>query len=148
MKKSEIIKEQNSNKKRLCKKCGIEHPLTNFYIKFNKGNLNSYRFNSSCKSCGNALTKNRTKYQRKYNLNKKFNLTIEQYNSILISQNNTCAICGVDAKLQNKKLAVDHNHSTGNIRGLLCSSCNTGIGLLKDDIKVLNSAIKYLHKYK
>ena len=91
---------------------------------------------------------------RGYHLKRKYGITLEQYSSMLIKQHGLCKLCNrpetaVDHK--NKKvrdLAVDHCHSTGNIRGLLCSCCNTALGLLKDDVEILNKAIKYLEKSK
>jgi len=77
-----------------------------------------------------------------------FNISLEEYERMLSAQDSVCAICKQpethkrNGKL--KALAVDHNHKTGEIRGLLCSDCNTGIGKLKDDPEVLRSAIQYL----
>lgn len=56
-----------------------------------------------------------------------------------LKQNNKCFICDEEAKL-----VVDHDHSTGKVRGLLCSICNTGIGMFKDSTKNLEKAIEYL----
>ncbi len=74
----------------------------------------------------------------------RYGITYENYKSISESQNYKCKICGVDEK----KLVVDHDHLTQEIRGLLCNSCNCAIGLLKDDVNVLQNAIKYLNKEK
>ena len=73
---------------------------------------------------------------------KAFNLTKEQYLDMLEKQNHVCAICG--NKDNNKKLAVDHCHTTGVIRGLLCSACNTSLGKFKDSVELLQNAIQYL----
>lgn len=60
-------------------------------------------------------------------------------------QNNVCAICfKSELTVRNKNLAVDHCHKTGIIRGLLCSNCNRAIGLLKDNVVIIKSALKYL----
>jgi hypothetical protein len=56
-------------------------------------------------------------------------------------QSGKCKLCFIDIKT---KSYVDHNHKTGKIRGLLCNGCNAGIGMLKEDINVLNRAIEYL----
>ena len=61
---------------------------------------------------------------------------------MLEKQNHVCAICG--NKDNNKKLAVDHCHTTGVIRGLLCSACNTSLGKFKDSVELLQNAIQYL----
>ena len=79
---------------------------------------------------------------RKTALKKIYNLTLEDYNILLLSQEGKCKICG---RLPNKKLlAVDHCHSTGKIRGLLCSNCNTTLGLMNDNIEALQIMITYL----
>lgn len=83
-----------------------------------------------------------------------FNINIDQYIMMLELQNNKCAICNnpeeniCSRSKKIKFLSVDHNHETGEIRGLLCSKCNTGIGLLREDVDIFKNAIKYLSKYK
>lgn len=69
-----------------------------------------------------------------------------QYAELMLSQNGKCAICKCDSGINNRgdKLAVDHCHSTGKIRGLLCHKCNTALGLLKDSKENLLEAIRYL----
>lgn len=84
---------------------------------------------------------------RKYDL-KKFGMTEEDYQKILIAQNYVCAICEqpetVKLKSGNiKRLAVDHCHDKGNVRGLLCYACNIGIGLLKHNSELLRKAALY-----
>lgn len=67
-------------------------------------------------------------YFRNYNLNRNFGIDSFDYDVMLKEQNNKCAICGRECKYFSKRLAVDHNHSTGEIRGLLCSNCNGNLG--------------------
>lgn len=69
----------------------------------------------------------------------KYGLTEQGYESLLLSQNKLCAICNED-----KPLCIDHDHETGKVRGLLCTSCNTGLGKLGDSITSLQNAINYL----
>jgi hypothetical protein len=69
----------------------------------------------------------------------RYGLTLEEYIKLFKDQDNKCAICG-----EEKPLIVDHNHATGKVRGLLCYSCNTAIGLLKDDPAMIFAAYKYL----
>lgn len=57
-----------------------------------------------------------------------------------------CEICG-NVNIKDKALCIDHNHKTGQVRGVLCDSCNTGIGKLRDDATLLQKAIDYLNKY-
>ncbi len=89
---------------------------------------------------------------RKQHLKKKFGLTIEEYNKLLKKQNGVCVICGkkeiVKWKGILKSLAVDHNHKTGKVRGLLCYKCNIGIGFFQEDILILKKAIEYLEELK
>ena len=72
-----------------------------------------------------------------------FGLTLEAYKDRLEYQANGCAICGNPCST-GRKLAIDHDHLTGRIRGLLCSNCNQGLGKFKDDIGLLRRAIAYL----
>ena len=55
-----------------------------------------------------------------------------------------CAICGKSALDQKQRMCVDHNHETGQIRGLLCTHCNKALGGFEDDIDILLSAVSYL----
>jgi len=76
-----------------------------------------------------------------------YGITPEQYDQMLLEHQNKCAICGKTQEL-NKSLCIDHDHETGNVRGLLCQVCNKAIGLLGDSIQNLEQAILYLKKYK
>jgi hypothetical protein len=74
-----------------------------------------------------------------------FGITIADYDARLRAQGGGCAICGkTKADGSGKRLAVDHDHATGAFRGLLCSSCNIGLGRFKDDPARLSAAISYL----
>jgi hypothetical protein len=86
---------------------------------------------------------NPTKY-RAYMLKRKYKLTMEQYQEMLEAQNSGCAICGTLQSELDRTLAVDHDHLTGKIRGLLCSLCNSAIGSLKDSPKLCIVAANYL----
>ena len=77
---------------------------------------------------------------------KKYNLSIEQYENILIQQNGCCAICN-DLLDKAEKTHIDHDHNTNGVRGILCHGCNTSLGGFKDSIKILKSAQIYLEKY-
>ena len=75
----------------------------------------------------------------------RYGITYSEYKARLVSQNFKCLICGVDQKeTKQKKLVVDHNHSTIEIRGLLCHNCNCGLGHFVDNVEVLQKAITYL----
>jgi len=81
--------------------------------------------------------------RRATHLNKKFGLTAEQYEAMVVAQDGHCAQCS-RRDMPEKRLAVDHNHKTGRIRGLLCDCCNRGIGLFNDDPVRLRAAADYL----
>lgn len=90
------------------------------------------------------------KYYRKSRLKKQYGLTVEQYENILTSQNKRCAICFSEKpspRRMNTSFAVDHCHTTGKIRGLLCSDCNISLGKFKDDPEVLRRAASYIETY-
>lgn len=87
-----------------------------------------------CKTCD--YNRNREKqFQDKYGL------TVEQYQIMCLIQNNLCAICCEEPE---ENLHVDHDHVTGEVRGLLCNNCNNGLGRFKDNIESLENAILYL----
>tara|TARA_R110001606_G_scaffold253963_1_gene401790 strand:+ start:411 stop:788 length:378 start_codon:yes stop_codon:yes gene_type:complete len=87
----------------------------------------------------------RKDYHRNWKLKKRFNLTVDEYNVILNKQNNCCAICNKHESEIKTNLHVDHCHTTGKIRGLLCFGCNILLGKAKDNINTLNNAIDYLN---
>ncbi len=95
------------------------------------------------------IARNREKvllYKKKHNLEKNHGLSWETYEVILKSQNNACAIC--EKRNQPKRrFAVDHDHKTGRVRGLLCDKCNLGLGHFGDDISLFKQVIFYLKKY-
>lgn len=77
---------------------------------------------------------------RHYNISKTYKITPEYYEELILLQNAKCAIC----HSSNKKLYVDHDHATENVRGLLCHNCNSALGHFYDNKKFLESAMHYL----
>lgn len=77
-------------------------------------------------------------------LQRQCGITVDQYEEMKKSQRDGCAICGGPPKRGDKYLSIDHCHKTGKVRGLLCSSCNAGIGHLKDDLRLVERAAEYL----
>jgi len=95
-------------------------------------------------------TEARLRIKSKRNLLKKYGITIAQYEAMLAKQNGVCAICGkppAGGKTSSSSLHVDHDHKTGENRGLLCNNCNTGIGKFFDDVELFRKAIKYLEPH-
>ena len=83
--------------------------------------------------------------RRKRNLIKRYGLTDEQYNTFLNTK--TCCLCGKELVVSNvgcNKIVIDHNHTTGVVRGFICSACNLIIGLCNEDVNVLSNIINYL----
>lgn len=142
-----------------CPHCGEVKPTTEFSRRNSNG---KWGFQSYCKECRNKKYKqyqidNQEKYKRlnrNNHLKKKYGLTFEDLEKMLRDQDNKCAICGKELFLHgasvdyNKIARVDHDHKTGEIRGLLCDSCNIGLGKFRDNTDYLLSAISYLNKNK
>jgi hypothetical protein len=142
-----------------CTKCLQTKNINQFNVrKTSKDGLNYW-----CKNCHSvntikAISKNKEHYDKKklerprlkprqrsdYEVKHKFGLTSQDYENLLKSQNNCCAICKSHKDTFSKRLSVDHCHNTLKIRGLLCQSCNMALGLLKDSISNLDSAINYI----
>ena len=102
-----------------------------------------------CASCyGKQLRIEKPEQYLEYDLKRAFGISLDEYNTILGKQNGCCAICGISnneiANGKETRFSVDHDHKTGEIRGLLCGNCNRGVGNLKDSIETLKSAINYL----
>lgn len=85
------------------------------------------------------------RYYKAAGLEKKFALTQAQYDQMLVAQGGVCAICAKSCK-SGRALAVDHCHTTGVIRGLLCMNCNNGLGRFVDSPALLLAAAEYLEK--
>lgn len=78
-------------------------------------------------------------------LKRTYNFSVEEYNILLKEQNYSCRICKTTEPTETKtKFCVDHCHTTGKVRGLLCNKCNAGIGMFNDNPDLLVSAISYL----
>ena len=87
------------------------------------------------------------RHNRAHKYKNKYGITIEDYDRMLEDQGGRCAICRTnDPGGSGSRFAVDHDHKTGKVRGLLCTNCNTGIGLLQDDVLILEQAIRYLNE--
>lgn len=80
---------------------------------------------------------------------RRYGLTIAEWDELLKAQGGRCAICRTDrAGGGDDRWHVDHDHATGQIRGLLCNSCNQAIGLLKDDPEIIAAAARYVARGK
>lgn len=150
-----------------CTKCKVEKPYTDYHK--DKYQKDGYR--CSCKSCQQLVHIKRyekdpegqrarsQEYRkriretnpeklfisnRKTKLKRAYNISLEDYDNLVMMQNNSCKICGKEPST--KLLAVDHSHMTGKVRGLLCGNCNTALGLIKDNTELLSKMITYLEE--
>jgi hypothetical protein len=85
----------------------------------------------------------RGRYQQKTRTQKILNMSHDTFALLMARQDGKCAICKQPPK-PGKRLFIDHCHSTGHFRGLLCGNCNTGIGMLRDDPALIRAAVDYL----
>jgi len=142
---------------RICTKCREEFPATNKYFYKRSGKLAS-----ECKDCSIKRSilwrdKNKRKFldnckayrarnhgrlkesRRSRGLVNKYGITQLEYDDMLIAQNGVCGIC---MGKSDKQLAVDHDHKTGRIRGLLCHKCNMSLGVLEDKLEMVVDYLK------
>lgn len=138
-----LIRFQNGDKD----DCRIENLCEGFYL--------DTKFDHSSKD-------GRSEYQKSYRSERrdhfrhkererKFGVGLREYEAMFVSQGGKCAICQCEETATRNgspiSLAVDHNHSTGKVRQLLCAACNKAIGLMKEDRNILLSTIQYLDKH-
>lgn len=151
-----------------CTKCLNERPIEHFYPTKRRGKEGR---DARCKFCqvAAALAWRAANHplrnpalvsasNRRAWMKKKYGLTEESYLALLATQLGKCAICGSSdpgksgrraghpAALRAPVFHVDHDHVTGKVRGLLCQGCNVGIGLLRDDPRLLAAAAAYLSR--
>jgi hypothetical protein len=148
-----------------CNACGEDKAVTDFYVRRGKkGTRHGRRY--ECKRCSGlqvarwqAANPERKKQNERdhYHRNRdhfldrdlrtKYRMTLDEFHSRLKSQGGGCALCGTKDPRGNGKFHVDHNHTTGDVRALLCHSCNTGLGLLGDTVAALEKAVAYLKRF-
>jgi len=135
-----------------CKECTNQKALEKKLVG-NANNLTKYhnltqeeKVERNRKAMSNEKLKYGEEEIRKRNylrhIKRTFGLTEETFLALKENQNNCCAIC--NTSFDERKPCVDHNHDTGEVRGLLCNACNTSLGTLNDSIEVLKNAINYL----
>lgn len=96
-------------------------------------------FNCRCDPCKEAKRNSRFKT--------KYGISLENYRDILDSQDGGCASCGVKPNPGEPRLAIDHNHETGQVRGVLCRGCNTALGFVKEDRNIMLALVKYIDSW-
>ena len=85
---------------------------------------------------------------RKTNLKQTYGISLEEYDKMLQEQSSKCDVCGKEhEEVPKKRLGVDHCHTTGKVRGLLCANCNTALGLLKENVQNIDKLKDYIIKH-
>jgi hypothetical protein len=142
-----------------CPRCSVNKPASDFH----RSQQTSDGLNSYCKPCtaeyGREYAPRRRSLrrsgdrraalraaERKYRLDRKYGLTLDEYHEMLSAQGSTCAICEADEPGGRGSWHVDHCHSGGHVRGILCFRCNFALGLLRDDPSIFSRAAEYLLK--
>lgn len=146
---------------KICSRCKVSKEVSFFGL----CSRSRDRLKSACKLCTNemgrvcekkhsaarrvqrktyrSLHKDKFKsYRKRANLIYNYGMTVENFNQMSLTQKNRCAVCN-----QIKKLVVDHCHTTGKIRGLLCQQCNSGLRYFKDSLYNLTSAYRYIFQF-
>jgi len=134
---------------KICKHCNEEKVLTLFppNKEMRDGRINR------CSLCSSKATMvSRNKPENKKNFKNKsylrlYGITLEEYDAMRVKQQHRCYICNKHESENGKALAVDHNHTTGEVRKLLCSPCNTALGLFTDSADVVEKALLYLKEH-
>ncbi len=128
------------------------------YYEKNKVRMNQRSKDYEKKNAEAVSKRNREYYkvnkenQRQVRMKKRYGLTVEQFNALLAKQENRCAICRkhfavITGDLKSNGLTkpvIDHDHSTGKVRGLLCQHCNSGLGMFDDSVSTIVNAGCYL----
>lgn len=84
---------------------------------------------------------------RRYQLRVKYGIGDADFDALLVAQNGGCAICRTEKpRGRGQRFHVDHDHATGEVRGILCSECNTGLGKFRDDPELVRRALEYLSR--
>lgn len=132
-----------------CTRCREEKPIDQFHRNRSRGD----GWSVWCKACvsqRNATPEHRARWRRN-KLASRFGITAERYAEMLSEQEGVCASCGRAETVNGnhgsvKALAVDHDHETGDVRGLLCQACNLALGVLGDDPARLMGLAAYVVK--
>lgn len=139
---------------KICVSCKQNLPIENFH----KKSTSSDGLQSFCKECKNLRRQQRRKVtpdckikNKTYYLKSTYGLSQEDFNDIYTTQKGMCCICKTVissevGQTKKGKAHVDHDHLTGKVRGLLCTKCNTLLGMANDSIPILKEAVKYLER--
>ena len=138
--KEEITTKQNNLFKdglRLCTSCSEIKTVNSF----RKNSTYTHGVTHQCKDCLRGYNREN---KRSWNIKNIYGLSLERYDEMIIEQDSKCKLCDTDFSNMKTQPHIDHCHSSNQVRGLLCSNCNTALGLFKDNTDTLRKAIKYL----
>lgn len=139
-----------------CNRCGRVKDISGYYK--NKASKDGY--SNVCIECTSALAKQKRAAKKAYlnalsadarkdaNLRRHYGITLAAYENMLAAQGDKCAICGRSPDEFKRAFAVDHDHKTGIVRGILCPDCNRGLGGFHDNPELLRRAADFLEKIK
>lgn len=134
-----------------CMKCKREEKRKWYYANLERCRATTREYSAKHREQVRASTKRWAKENpdkvKEYYLKKKYLINLAQYNQAMIDQDHKCALCKKPHGKRNNSLFVDHCHATKKFRGLICYSCNTGLGHFKDSIPALEAAVAYLKKH-
>ena len=155
--RTEIV-EVNGVKAKRCSKCNEDKPLECFHTKGSYVDGEPI-YRSWCIECSKKdnLRRYKTKYKGlthqkagyRYTLKTRYGMSENEFQEMYSAQNGRCKVCETELgnvfdEVNGIRCNVDHCHSSGAVRGILCQGCNTGLGQFKDSIEVLEKAIRYL----
>lgn len=148
----------------ICKRCKLPKSKDEMTV----DNRVSHGHTTTCKACRRKLSSDYRKQNRQkvyesgreyrkrnkrksqdYELCRKYGISIDDYDRMSVMQGHKCAICGSqNPGKNNSRFCVDHDHVTGQVRALLCGTCNRGIGFMQDDPDLLEKAADYIRTFR
>lgn len=126
----------------------MKHKTQKTTVEKRKASLEKYNNSDERKAkMREYYQQNKDKWRHKH-IEKTYGITVEDYNKMLTEQSNSCYTCGVHVDSAGKNgLVIDHCHTSGKVRSLLCSNCNSALGLVNEDINRMKKLIEYLEKH-
>ena len=123
---------------KVCNKCRENLPDSEFHKRtYKTGNVG---LQSSCRTCS---SRQRVKYYKPHDTaRRRHKLTDEEYTTLIAESQGKCNVCSRPLT----KACIDHDHTTGKVRGVLCNNCNTSLGLVGDNTTTLTRLIQYLEQ--
>lgn len=123
---------------RICDTCMVDKPIAEY-----QASAKHLVTQETCRDCRRKQQEpGKYRQQRDWQLRRAYGITLERYEAMMVAQGHVCAICRRPPG--ERAFHVDHDHGTGAVRGILCASCNQGLGVFRDDTAALLRAVDYL----